>query len=71
MEALIDARIGHVVTTLERAGRHHGLVVEAGPHGDVVRGIFSLTQIAAQLGINLDVATVAESFAEVEAALAR
>jgi len=71
MEALLDARIGHVVATLERAGRQHALVVEAGPQGDVVRGIFSLTQIAAQLGITLEAASVAASFAEVEAALAR
>jgi len=71
IEALLDARIGHVVATLERAGRQHALVVEAGPQGDVVRGIFSLTQIAAQLGIALEADSVAASFAEVEAALAR
>lgn len=71
IEALLDARIGHVVATLQRAGRQHALVVEAGPGGDVVRGMFSLTQIASELGLQLEVAKVASSFAEVEAALAR
>jgi hypothetical protein len=45
--------------------------VDAGPQGDVIRGTFSLTQIAAELGIILESAPVAASFAEVEAALAR
>lgn len=71
IESLLDARIGHVVATLQRAGRQHALVVDAGPQGDVIRGTFSLTQIAAELGIILESAPVAASFAEVEAALAR
>lgn len=70
LEALLDARIGHVVATLRRAGRLHALVVEAGPQDDVVRGIFSLSQIAAELGIRIEAASVATNFAEVEAALA-
>ncbi len=71
IEALLDARIGHVVATLQRAGRQHALVVESGAAGDVVRGVFSLTQIASELGIHLEVTQVATNFAEVEAALAR
>jgi CBS-domain-containing membrane protein len=71
LEALADARIGHVVATLRKAGRQHALVVENGPQGDVVRGIFSLSQIASELGVRLEVAEVATNFAEVEAALVR
>ena len=41
-------RVGHVVETLRRAGRQHALVVDA---ERMVRGIFSLTQIARQLGV--------------------
>jgi hypothetical protein len=37
----------------------------------VVRGIFSLSQIAAQLGISIESNAVAGTFAEVEAALVR
>jgi CBS domain-containing protein len=71
IDALLDAKIGHVVATLARAGRQHALVVEQTPGGDVVRGIFSLTQIAAQLGISIETNPVAGTFAEVEAALVR
>jgi len=71
IDTLLDAKIGHVVATLARAGRQHALVVEQTPGGDVVRGIFSLTQIAAQLGISIEANTVAGTFAEVEAALVR
>lgn len=71
LDALLDAKIGHVVTTLRRAGRQHALVVEATPDGDLVRGVFSLSQIASELGVVLDASPVAATFAEVEAALVR
>lgn len=69
LESLLDARVGHVVATLQRAGRQHALVVERVEDGDVVRGIFSLSQIAAELGITLEYTALASTFAEVEAAL--
>jgi CBS domain containing-hemolysin-like protein len=69
LESLLDARVGHVVATLQRAGRQHALVVERAGEGDIVRGIFSLSQIAAELGITLEYTEVASTFAEVEAAL--
>ena len=51
--------------------RHHALVVQAGPDGNrEVRGIFSLSQMARQLGMPLQLPSQAESFAEIEAALA-
>jgi CBS domain-containing protein len=71
IDALIDAKIGHVAATLHKAGRQHALVVERAADGDAVRGIFSLTEIAAQLGISLEATAVAATFAEVEAALGR
>jgi CBS domain-containing protein len=61
------ARVGHVLETLRRAGRQHALVVDS---EGTVRGIFSLSQIARQLGIA--VATggeVARTFSEIEAAI--
>jgi CBS domain-containing protein len=71
IDALLDAKIGHLVATLRRAGRQHALAVEGGPAGDVVRGIFSLTQIARELGISVETSAVAGTFAEVKAALVR
>lgn len=71
IDALIDAKIGHLVATLAKAGRQHALVVENGAAGDSVRGIVSLTQIAADLGISIEATAVAGTFAEVEAALGR
>lgn len=70
MESLLDARVGHVVATLQRAGRQHALVVERGGEGDVVRGVFSLTQIASELGVVIESGSVASTFAEIEQALA-
>ena len=71
IDSLLDAKIGHVVATLRKAGRQHALVVETSPGGDVVRGVFSLSQIASDLGISIEATTVAGTFAEVEAALVR
>jgi CBS domain-containing protein len=77
------ARVGHVLETLRRAGRQHALVVEeeSGAPGavhappvrrSVVRGIFSVSQLARQLGLLLPQAgEVARTFAEIEAALGR
>lgn len=65
------ARVGHVLATLKAAGRQHAMVVEEGPGGPVVRGVFSASQLEMQLGSPVVVASGARSFAEIEAALAR
>jgi CBS-domain-containing membrane protein len=65
------SRVGHVVASLQHAGRHHALVVQPGHDGArEVRGLFSLSQIARQLGMPLHLPAAAQSFAEIEAALA-
>jgi hypothetical protein len=68
---LAGAEVGHVVATLEAAGRQHALVAEASSDGtgQTVRGIFSLSQIARQLGVPLAATEVARTFAEIETAL--
>jgi CBS domain-containing protein len=51
---VLRARVGDVVATLRLSGRQHALVVERAPadaHRQIVRAIFSLTQIARQLGL--------------------
>ena len=66
-----SARVGHVVSGLQAARRNHALVVQHNAQGQTeIRGIFSLSQIARQLGIPLQLPEAAGSFAEIEAALA-
>jgi len=61
------SRVGHVLETLRRLGRQHALVVD---RGNTVRGIFSISQIARQLGLALPAGgSVARTFSEIEAAL--
>ena len=70
MHAVQSAHVGQVVATLQQARRHHAIVVQTGAEGTrEVRGIFSLSQIARQLGIALQLPAEAKSFAEIEAAL--
>lgn len=65
------ARVGHIVSSLKQSRRHHALVVQHDAEGRAeVRGIFSLSQIARQLGMPLQLPEAAGSFAEIEAALA-
>jgi CBS domain-containing protein len=75
------ARVGHVLETLRRAGRQHALVVDHDeiPSGrpltpptrrTMVRGIFSISQIARQLGVAVPAAgEVARTFSEIESAI--
>ena len=61
------ARVGHILETLRQAGRQHALVVDT---QSMVRGIFSLSQIARQLGVTVPGGgEVARTFAEIEAAI--
>ena len=68
-EEVSQARVGHIVATLRKAGRQHFLVGEHDAAGERVRGIFSLSQIARRLGIDLQPNTFAHTFSEIEAAL--
>ena len=75
------ARVGHVLETLRRAGRQHALVIDfdespGRPPFDpptrrhMVRGIFSISQIARQLGVAVPSAgEVARTFSEIESAI--
>ena len=63
------SRVGHVLETLRRLGRQHALVADA---DNMVRGIFSISQIARQLGVTLPTGgSVARTFSEIEAALVK
>lgn len=64
------AEVGHIVATLKAATRAHALVVEDQNGKQVLRGIFSATQIARQLGVAVVTHEAARTFAEIEAAIA-
>jgi len=72
MADLRAAKVGHVVAVLMGAGRQHALAVDVDASGrQTVRGVFSTTQIARQLGVSLPPGEVARTFAEIEALLAQ
>ena len=72
LAAVRTAKVGHVVATLKRSGRQHALVVERDADGrQSVRGLFSATQIARQLGVAIPTSEIARTFSEIEAQLAR
>jgi CBS domain-containing protein len=63
------SRVGHVLETLRRLGRQHALVAD---RENTVCGIFSISQIARQLGVTLPSGgSVARTFSEIEAALSK
>ena len=64
------AEVGHIVATLKAATRVHALVVEDSNGQQVLRGIFSASQIARQLGVPVVSHEAARTFAEIEAAIA-
>lgn len=71
MHDVLQAKVGDIVATLTRVGRQHAVVSDdrAGEALPVIRGIFSSTQIARQLGMPVNTVDVAQTFAEVEIAL--
>ena len=61
------ATVGDVIETLKTLGRQHTLVEEITENGSsVIRGIFSTTQIGRQLGVTIEPAALAKTFADVE-----
>jgi signal-transduction protein with cAMP-binding, CBS, and nucleotidyltransferase domain len=70
MRDVAHARVGHIVATLKESARQHAIVADVDANGrQRVRGLFSLTQIARQLGLELETSEVARTFSEIEALL--
>ncbi len=70
-EDVCSTEVGHVVATLKGTGRRHALVAEVDDSGhQMIRGIFSASQIARQLGMAIDTIQIASTFAEIEAVIA-
>lgn len=72
MVDVLHADVGHILQSLRQLGRQHALVVEldAQTGKEMVRGIFSATGIGRRLGVPVQIFEVANTFAEIEAALA-
>lgn len=66
------ARVADIVLVLRESCRQHAIVVEPGAEGEAyyARGIFSITQIGRQLGIEISADDRVQSFAEFEHILA-
>jgi CBS domain-containing protein len=69
VQDVAQMRVGHIVATHKAVRRQHIMVAEDG--GRRVRGLFSAAQVARQLGVELHTMEIAQTFADVEAALAR
>ena len=71
IEDVKKSNVGHVVTSLKSDGRVHALVVGQGPEGQQsLLGIFSASQIARQLGVQIHTHEMARTFSEIEAVIA-
>ena len=56
MEDVARARVGDIIVTLRQVNRQHAMVLDTDPRTGqpAVRGIFSLSQIGLQLGLDID-----------------
>ena len=72
MNDVLRAKVGQILETLKQSGRQHALVVDQDTvtGRQMVRGVFSASQIARQLGIPMQTTEVARTFAEIEAVIA-
>lgn len=72
LDDVLHARVGDIVETLKHSGRHHALAVEEESFSGkaMVRGVFSASQIARQLGVALQKHELSHTFAEIERAVA-
>lgn len=56
MEDVANARVGDIIATLRQTNRQHAMVVDADPETGkpAIRGLFSLSQIGLQLGLDIN-----------------
>src|ERR1700687_2708728 len=63
LQDVAQMRVGHIVATLKAVRRQHLMVAE--DNGRIVRGLFSASQVARQLGVELQTFEVAQTFADI------
>lgn len=70
-EEVLHAHVGNIVATLKHSGRQHALVADEDPmtQKPMVRGVFSASQIARQLGIVTGQNDLSETFAQIDQAI--
>ena len=70
MEEVATARVGDIIATLRQAGRQHAMVVDADPETGkpAVRGLFSLSQIGLQLGLDIHPTQQPTTYADLQRA---
>ena len=68
---VLRSEVGHVIATLKERGRQHAMVVDKDEQsgGQLIRGIFSASQIGRQLGIPILSFEIARTFTDIEAEL--
>lgn len=71
LDDVLHAHVGDVVETLKHSGRQHALVVEedSSTGKNTIRGIFSASQIARQLGVQSQTHALSDTFAGIEQAM--
>lgn len=67
MPDVANAKVGQILATLKNASRQHAMVVEESADGSqVLCGLFSVTQIARQLGLQVQAGDVTQIFSTLE-----
>ena len=68
LESVLHARVGDIIATLKHSGRQHALVLDEAPFTgkSMIRGIFSASQIARQLGIISEQHDLTQTFAQID-----
>lgn len=71
MADVLQAKVGDIIATLKAVDRQHAIVVDHDPHSGelAVRGIFSLSQIGKQLGLEISPTQRATTFADLDWAM--
>lgn len=70
IEQVRNAKVGEIVASLKKSHRQHALVISEGADGrQTVCGLFSVTQIARQLGAQVQSFELASTFAEIDAVI--
>ena len=64
-----NARVGDIAETLKRVGRRHAIVVDGEEDAQIIRGIFSSSQLARATGEEVDTSAKTANFAALKHAL--
>lgn len=71
LDAVLLSRVGNIVQTLKHSGRQHALVVDTEPftNKSIIRGVFSASQIAKQLGVSSGQNDLSRTFEQIDRAI--